>query len=75
MEGFGFSEIILILFILLLSLCFLVFWIKMIIQCAKSQRDGSSKVVWILLMLVTGVIGSFLYYLLGSKKALDQKNS
>jgi formate hydrogenlyase subunit 3/multisubunit Na+/H+ antiporter MnhD subunit len=72
MKGLGLSEIILIAIIFILGICAIVFWIKTLIQCIHSENENSSKIIWIFLMLVTGIIGSFLYNFIGSKVDSEQ---
>lgn len=56
------------LFVLVFGLAFLIFWIKAIIEIANSQfTDGTSKIVWLLIVIFLGVIGLLLYYLIGRK--------
>lgn len=53
----------LILFMLLLGILLFVVWIWMIIDCAKRNKFKSGdRVVWILLLVLTGLIGIILYY-------------
>jgi hypothetical protein len=40
-----------------------IFWIAMIIECATREPDtGNTKIVWIIIVVFTHVIGAFLYY-------------
>ena len=53
----------LLLFILLVGILVFVLWIWMIIDCAKRNKFRSGdRVVWILLLVLTGLIGMILYY-------------
>lgn len=39
------------------------FWIWMIIDCANNEPSGGNdKVVWILVVVLTGIIGAAIYY-------------
>lgn len=51
----------------ILGLIVLVLDILAIIDCAKSQKETSKKVLWILLILFLPVLGLILYYLVGRK--------
>jgi len=73
MKGFGFTEIIFISIILMLSIFALAFWIKTLIRCIHSETDISSKTIWIILMLVTGIFGSFFYNFFGSKGSSEKE--
>ena len=65
-EGFPQAAFViapLILITLLASLLAFVAWIWMIIDCAKRNKFRSGdRVVWILLLVLTGIIGMVLYY-------------
>ena len=44
-------------------LCF-AFWIWMLVDCAtKEPSQGNDKVVWILIIVLTHVIGALIYFL------------
>jgi hypothetical protein len=42
------------------GIAFFIFWVKMIIHAAKS--DNPNKLVWILIIVLTGLIGAIIYY-------------
>lgn len=54
-------------FIFVLGILSTVLWIWMLIDCA--QRDFKDKTVWILIIILTGIIGAVLYYFLVKRKA------
>ena len=39
------------------------FWIWMILDCAKYETEGATKIVWLLVILLASVIGAPLYFL------------
>ena len=43
-----------------------IFWLWMLIDCAK--RNFDSKLVWILLLIFTGTLGAILYFFLVKRK-------
>ena len=46
-----------------------VLWIFMLIDLAKREFKGKDeKIVWILILVLTGVIGAFIYYFYGRKQ-------
>ena len=56
---FGLVELVLIPVLLLCG----AFWIWMIVDCATKEPDsGNSKLVWILIIIFTSVIGAAIYY-------------
>ena len=62
----GPMEILFLLFSLagvLVGLVGTVFWIWMIIDCATKERsEGNDKVIWILVILLTHLIGALIYF-------------
>ncbi|MDA0733936.1 MAG: PLD nuclease N-terminal domain-containing protein [Chloroflexi bacterium] len=40
------------------------FWVWMIVDCATKEPDnGNTKLVWILIIILTGTVGAAIYYL------------
>jgi hypothetical protein len=54
----GLVEILIILGVLATS----VFWIWMLIDCATNEPSGSEKIVWVLIILLGGCVGSLVYF-------------
>jgi prolipoprotein diacylglyceryltransferase len=50
-----------ILLLLLIAAAF-VFWIWMLVDCLQNEKDAGTKVGWTLFILLVGVIGAPLYY-------------
>lgn len=47
----------------LLIVPFFIFWVWMLVDCAKYEKEGSTKIVWILVILLAGCwIGAPIYY-------------
>lgn len=40
----------------------IAFWIWMIIDCIKCEKEGSTKIAWLLVILFASVIGAPLYF-------------
>ncbi len=48
---------------LAISALLTAFWIWMMIDCASNEpSEGNDKVVWILVVVLTGFIGALIYY-------------
>ena len=40
-----------------------VFWISMLINCIKRKfKQDTDKIVWVLVIIFTGIIGALIYY-------------
>ena len=69
--------IFLMLFIIVIGILLFVFWIVMLIDCAKRNfKNDNEKVVWILVIALLGFIGAAIYYFVvkvSDKKALKNK--
>ena len=46
----------------LLALFASIFWIWMLIDCALHERNGTDKIIWILIILFTHLIGALIYF-------------
>ncbi|MDO8574014.1 MAG: PLDc N-terminal domain-containing protein [bacterium] len=55
--GFG---LIIVLIFWLIGIAAFIFWIMMIVHAVKNPIEN--KVLWLILILVTGIIGAFVYY-------------
>ena len=48
-----------------------VFWIWMLIDCATNKSlDGALKIVWILVILFTHLIGALIYFFVGRSRSV-----
>lgn len=46
-----------------------IFWIFMLVDCAKRNfKKDNDKVVWILILVFTGIIGAIIYYFVVKNK-------
>jgi len=41
----------------------LAFWVWMLVDCANEEKECSTKIAWLLIILFVGIIGAPLYYL------------
>lgn len=40
-----------------------IFWVWMLIDCATKERaEGNDKIIWIIIILLTHLIGALLYF-------------
>lgn len=71
------AEWILILLALAIALVSLGVWIYTIVDIAKSNfSDDTTKIVWLLVVVLTGILGSILYLIIGrSAKILPESNN
>ncbi|MCO5380828.1 MAG: PLDc N-terminal domain-containing protein [Methanosarcina barkeri] len=63
----GFSYVfILFAFIGLLSF---VFWIWILLDCVERETDiGNTRLIWVIIIVLTYIVGAFLYYLIRRPK-------
>jgi hypothetical protein len=67
--GFAILPLFFIVFTVLFILALVAFWMWSIIDCATKESDiGNNKLVWILIILFGGVIGSAVYILVRRPK-------
>jgi len=65
----GFSPLfIILLFIYIISF---VLWTRTIIDCLKMETDkGNKRLIWFIIILITYLIGAFLYYVVRRPKRI-----
>lgn len=53
----------------LLGLIFTIFWILMLIDVVQRKfKDPNEKLIWVLIIIFTHIIGALLYYFLVKKR-------
>ena len=63
MEFAGIALLLIWLMMLALSAASFAIWIWMLIDCiTKEPSEGNDKLIWILVIVFTGVIGAAIYY-------------
>jgi hypothetical protein len=61
--GFGLPELLTILCVAIVGIGGTIFWIVMLIECATKEADtGNTKVVWIIILVFTHIIGAAIYF-------------
>jgi len=56
-------EFVLLLVIFAIGLAAFAFWIAMLLDCARNEPSaGNDKVVWIIIIASTHIIGALIYY-------------
>lgn len=69
MLGFGILGILFGLIFAAISIWAFVFWILMILDCVKRKfKEDVEKIVWILVLIFTGIIGALIYYFIVKSK-------
>lgn len=64
---------LLILGIVALVIFQLVIWIWMLVDCLQNEPStGNDKVIWVLLMVFLGILGSLLYYFIRRPQRIEQ---
>jgi hypothetical protein len=66
--GAGIVMLLLTCMFVVIGILLTVFWIWMLIDCARRDFEGSEKVVWILVIVLLGALGAAIYYFVGRKK-------
>lgn len=73
-----FENVTLGFFFLLLSfglmyLVSLVLWVWMLADCLKKETDeGNTRLIWVIVIVFTYIIGAFLYYLIRRPKRIQE---
>lgn len=48
--------------IIVLSIAAFAFWIWMLVDCLTQEPSGSDKIAWVLVILLTNLVGALIYY-------------
>lgn len=52
----------------------IIFWIIMLVDAIQREySDSNDKLMWILIVLLTGWIGAIIYYVMVKRKSADKK--
>jgi len=57
--------------IILIFLSVLGLWVKTLIEIIRSKFKDDSKTTWILILILAGLLGVLLYYVVGRKNRID----
>jgi len=60
--GLGLPELLLLGVLLPLSAALFGFWVWMLVDCATKEDDQNQKIIWIIVIVLTGIIGALLYF-------------
>ena len=75
LTGFFWGMGVFIFLFVLTMLAGLVFWIIMLVDCAKRNfKKSEDKLIWILIVVLLQVIGAVVYYFVVKRKNRDVKN-
>lgn len=61
-----------IVIILLVSLVLFVIPIIALVDILKNDFKGNNKLIWVLVILLTWLLGAVLYYFIGRKQKIDK---
>ena len=62
------------LFLMLLSLLSLVFWLWALISAIQNPAlDDNTRIIWVLIIVLTGVIGAIIYLIVGQPGSSGKK--
>ncbi len=70
---FGFGEILIVLFFLGIGVAGTAFWIWMLVECVtRESSEGNDKLVWILVILFTHLLGALIYLIVRRPKRIEE---
>jgi hypothetical protein len=70
LDSLVFGGIFMMLFLLALSIISFVFWILMLIDSIKRNfKKSDEKMIWVIVIVLTGIIGALIYYFVVKRKA------
>jgi uncharacterized BrkB/YihY/UPF0761 family membrane protein len=58
----------------IVSILIFAFWVLMIIDCVKRKfKDDMERVVWLLVIILTGILGALIYYFVVKRNGNQKK--
>jgi len=75
MFGIGLQEIIVIFIALLIPVLAIVLLIWALVDILKSEFTGSNKIIWVIVVLLLPLLGSILYFAIGTKQKILKQES
>ena len=55
--------------LIIIGILFFLFWIIMLVDSATRKfKESSDKIIWVLIIILTGILGSLIYYLVVYRK-------
>ncbi len=68
-EGLILGSVFMVLFFGILSVLSFIFWIFMLIDAIKRNfRKSDERIIWVVVIVLTGVIGALIYYFVVKRK-------
>ncbi len=74
-HGFGINMMFLAPFFIGIALATLILWIWAIVDCISSDKGTDEKLLWIILILFTNIIGAIIYLIIGKDRNLKDGSS
>jgi prolipoprotein diacylglyceryltransferase len=72
-ENFTLSFSFLLLIFGLMYLVSLALWVWMLADCLKKEtEEGNTRLIWVIVIVFTYIIGAFLYYLIRRPKRIQE---
>jgi len=62
-----------VILILLLMVFYIIPWILALVDIATHEFEGQNKIVWVLIVALTGLIGALIYFIVGTRQKLPRK--
>jgi len=48
-----------------IGLLFFIFWVRTLIDCVQKETDdGNTRLIWVIIIVITYIVGAFLYYVI-----------
>jgi fatty-acid desaturase len=61
-----------ILILLVFSLLFIIPWVIALVDILSNEFTGNNKLIWALVVALTGILGALLYFIIGLRQKLPK---
>ncbi len=73
MDSLNISFLILALIGVVIGLIAMIYWIRVLIDCATNEASsGNDKIVWLVIIFFSGLMGALLYVLVRKPKRIEE---
>lgn len=73
--GHGLANLLFFGFFFAMALAVFAFWLWMLVDCLAHEPPGMEKIVWILVILFTHVVGAVLYLVIRRRERLQARRA
>lgn len=67
----NYIDILLSLFVFFIAIAIFAAWVWSIVDIVRSEFEGNGKIVWLLVVIFLGILGTLIYYFAGRSSKIS----